>query len=59
MAWVPGAGRPRHDGRQGVRGLVLEQGVGLSGRAVVAGSMEPTASKLQWLSCRCGMIRTW
>ena len=28
MAWVPGAGRPRHDGRQGVRGLAVEQGGG-------------------------------
>ena len=26
MAWVPGAGRPRHDGCQGVRGLVVELG---------------------------------
>ena len=24
MAWVPGADRPRHDGRQGVRGLAFE-----------------------------------
>ena len=28
MAWVPGARRPRHDGRQGVRGLAREQGGG-------------------------------
>ena len=28
MAWVPGACCPRHDGRQGVRGLVREQGGG-------------------------------
>ena len=28
MAWVPGAGRPRYDGRQGVRGLVVAQGGG-------------------------------
>ena len=29
MAWVPRAGRPRHDGRQGVRGLAWEQGGGV------------------------------
>ena len=28
MAWVPGAGHPRHDGRQGVWGLAWEQGGG-------------------------------
>ena len=28
MAWVPGADRPRNDGRQGVRGLAVEQGGG-------------------------------
>ena len=28
MAWVPGADRPRLDGRQGVRGLAVEQGGG-------------------------------
>ena len=28
MVWVPGACRPRHDGRQGVRGLAWEQGGG-------------------------------
>ena len=28
MAWVPSTGRPRHDGRQGVRGLAWEQGGG-------------------------------
>ena len=28
MAWVPGACHPRHDGRQGVRGLAREQGGG-------------------------------
>ena len=28
MAWVPSAGRPRHDGRQGVQGLAWEQGGG-------------------------------
>ena len=28
MAWVPGAGRARHDSRQGIRGLVVEQGGG-------------------------------
>ena len=28
MAWVPSAGRPRHDGRQGFRGLAWEQGGG-------------------------------
>ena len=33
MAWVPGAGCPLHDGRQGVWGLVVGQGLGLSGRA--------------------------
>ena len=26
MAWVPSAGRARHDGRQGIRGLAWEQG---------------------------------
>ena len=59
MAWVPGADCPRHDGRQGVRGWPLSRGVGLSGRAVVARSMEPTTSRLQWLPCGCGVIRTW
>ena len=33
--------------------------VGPSGRAALAGSMESTASKFQWHSCRCGVIRTW
>ena len=28
MAWVPGADCPRHDGRQGVQGLAVEQGGG-------------------------------
>ena len=28
MAWVPGADCPRHDGRQGIRGLAVEQGGG-------------------------------
>ena len=28
MAWVPGADCPRHDGRQGVPGLAVEQGGG-------------------------------
>ena len=59
MAWVPGAGRPRHDGRQKVRGLVVGKEVGLSSTAVVAGSMELTAYNLQWISCGCGTIRTW
>ena len=44
---------------RGSTGWSLSRGVGLSGRAMVAGSMELTASKLQWLSCGCGMIRTW
>ena len=29
MAWVPGPGCPRHDGRQGVRGLAFGQGGGV------------------------------
>ena len=37
----------------------LGRGAGLCGRAVVAGSVESTASRLQWLSCGCGVIRTW
>ena len=44
---------------RGSAGWSLSRGLGLSGRAVVAGSKESTASKLQCLSCGCGMIRTW
>ena len=44
---------------RGSGGGSLSRGVGLSGKAVVAGSMESTASKLQWPSCGCEMIRTW
>ena len=38
----------------GSGGCPLSRGVGLSGRVMVAGSMESTASRLQWLSCECG-----
>ena len=44
---------------RGSRGWSLSRGVGLSGRAVVAWSMESTASKLRWLTCGCGMNHIW
>ena len=43
---------------RGSGGWPLSRGVGLSGRAVVAESMESTASRLQWLSCGLRIIRT-
>ena len=57
MAWVPGAGCPRDHGCQRVWGLVLWQ----QGGAVWHGwrIMELTASRLQWHSCRFGLIPTW
>ena len=56
---VPAAGFNRHDGRQGVWGSFWGRALGPSGRAALAGSMELTASRFQWQSCGCGMIRTW
>ena len=54
MAWVPGACRPRHNGRQGVRGLVWEQG----GRVVrqVCGCREHGVDGLQTAMV---VLRVW
>ena len=59
MAWVPGLAAPDTMAVRGSGGWPLGRGVGVSGRAVFAGSMKPTASRLLWLSCGCGVIRTW
>ena len=59
MVWVPGAGCPDTMAVRGSGGWSLGMGVGLSGRAALAGSMETTASRLQWHFCGCGLIRTW
>ena len=44
---------------RGSGGWSLGRRLGLSGRAAFAGSMESTASRLQWRSCGCGQIGTW
>ena len=44
---------------RGSGGWLWGRGVGPSGRAARAGSMEPTASRFQWHSCGCGVIPTW
>ena len=59
MPRVPAAGFTQLKGRQGVWGLVIGQGLGPSGRAALAGSMEWMASGFQWHSRGCGVIRTW
>ena len=44
---------------RGSRGWLWGRGVGPSGSAALAGSIESTASRLQWHSCGCGVTRTW
>ena len=60
-AW-PGCQVPAAPDTMAVRGSggwFWGREVGLSGRAAFAGSMELTASRLEWLSRWCGVIRTW
>ena len=60
MPRVRAAGFPRHDGRQGVWGLVMGQWGGLVGsRAARAGGMESVASRFQLHLCGCRVTRTW
>ena len=60
-AW-PGCQVPAAPDKMAVRGSwgwPLARGSGWSGRALFAGSMESTGSRLEWLSCGSGVIRTW
>ena len=59
MPQVSAACFTRHDGHRGVLRLVWGRGVGPSGRAALARSMESTVSRFQWHSSGCGVIRNW
>ena len=59
MPRVPASGFTRHDGRQGVWGLVLGQGVGAVWQGCTRREHGGDSFQFQWHSCGCAVIFTW